>query len=255
LRALRLFLFGVSATKSHLGLALVICSVYGGFIGLFSALLLAQEHAIGVWAGFDQMKMLLAFAGAQLLVQLLATLFIGPVFQATAAFAAFRHSRGKPGSVSRGVNFALSRYTRMLKAHIQTWLVILLGLQLLIPGIIYWNQLILVDSVTVFEKSKRPLQRSRQLTKGYRRTIFLMALPWFLYGLPAFVIEPQIAGVWAGLMVPYHVAVSLFLFALFAGYSRLYLERTGQHQDASEQQSRSELLAQSTGLTPEADLQ
>ncbi len=215
---------------SHLGLALVICGAYGGFIGLFSAILLAQEHAIGVWAGFDQMKMLLVFAGIQLAIQLSATLFIGPLFQAAAAFAAFRHSRGKPGSVSHGVNFALTRYKRMFKPHLKTWLVILLGMQLLIPGIIYWNQLVLVDSVSVFEKTKRPLQRSRQLTKGYRRTIFLMALPWFLYGLPAFVIEPQIAGVWAGLMVPYHVIVSLFLFALFAGYSRLYLERTGQHE-------------------------
>lgn len=228
MRAFRLFKFGVAATLSHSGLAFVSCAAYGGFIGLASAVVYGQEHAIQLAVGADQWKGMLAFAGVQLLAQLVATILIGPVFQATAAYAAFRHSRGKPGGVRHGLNFALARYGRMFKPHLKAWLLILLGLQLLIPGIIYWNQLALVDSVTVFEKSKRPLNRSRQLTRGYRRSIFLMALPWFLYGIPAIVIEPTIAGISPLLMVGYHIGLSLYLYMMFAGYSRLYLERTGQ---------------------------
>lgn len=230
MRAFRLFKFGVSATLSHLGLAVVACSAFGGFIGLASAVVYSQEHAIQLAVGPDQWKSLLVFAGIQLLAQVVATILIGPVFQATAAYAAFRHSRAKVGSLRHGLNFALSRYGRMFKPHLKTWLLILLGLQLLIPGIIYWNQLALVDSVTVFEDSKRPLARSRQLTRGYRRSVFLVALPWFLYGIPAIVVEPTVASISPALMVVYHIALTLYLFAMFAGYSRLYLERTGQHE-------------------------
>lgn len=231
MRALRLFRFGLSATMSHFGLAFVVCLLFGGLSGAASGLLYANEHAIQTWVGHDQMKSMLALFGLDIFFQLLATVFIGPIFQAGAAFAAFRHSRGKPGGTSLGLNFALSRYKRMLGPHARAWLRILIGIQLfLLPGIIFWNQLALVDAVAVFEKSKDPLQRSRQLTKGYRRTIFLLAFPWLFYGIPALVIVPELVAISPLLMVPHQALVGLYLFVIFAGYARLFLERTGQHE-------------------------
>ena len=70
LRAFRLFMFGVSATLSHSGLAFVSCAAFGGFIGLASAAVYSQEHAIQQAVGMDQLKGLLVFAGVQLLAQL-----------------------------------------------------------------------------------------------------------------------------------------------------------------------------------------
>lgn len=240
MRALRLFRFGLSATMSHFGLAVVACALFGGVSGAASGLLYSQEHALQSWAGHDQMKGMLLLFGLDILLQVGVTVLLGPIFQAAASFSAFRHSRGKPGSVSLGLNFALTRYKRMFAPHAKAWLTILLGIQLfLIPGIIYWNQFALVDSVAVFEKSKRPLRRSRQLTQGYRRTIFVMAFPWLIYGVPALVIVPELVGISPALMVPHQMLVALYLFVVFAGYGRLYLERTGQHEAGGEAETAS----------------
>jgi len=207
--------------------------LFGGVSGLLSAVLWSQEHAIEVWAAGDNMKSMLALFGIDILLQLLCTVLLGPIFQAAAAYAAFRHSRHKSGSVGMGVNFALSRYKRMFGAHARAWLRILIGMQLfLLPGIVFWNQLALVDAVTVFEKSKDPLRRSRQLTKGYRRSIFLLAAPWLVYGLPALVIVPELIALSPLLLIPHQVMLALYLFVIFAAYGRLYLERTGQHEAA-----------------------
>lgn len=230
MRALRLFRFGMGATGAHFGLALVACILFGGTSGLGSAVLWSQEQALRQLAGHDDFLSLIYMVLCDLSVQLAVTLLVGPIFQAAAAFAAFRHSRGKPGSVHLGMNFALGRYTRMFKPHAVAWLVVLLGLQFIIPGIIYWNQFALVDAEAAFGTSKRPLRRSRTLTKGYRRSIFAMALPWFLYSFPALVVVPKLAGIHPSLLVVHQIVLSFYLFALFAGYARLYLERTGRHE-------------------------
>ena len=133
-----------------------------------------------------------------------------------------------------GINFAISRYRRMFKPHLQTWLLILLGLQLLIPGIIYWNRFAVVDAEAALGTSKRPLRRSQTLTRGYRRSIFVMALPWFLYSFVALVAVPTLAGIHPALLIVHQICVSLYLLILFTGYARLYLERTGRHEGAAE---------------------
>ena len=230
MRALRLFRFGLSAAGAQLGMALVACILFGGASGIGSAVLWSQEQTLKSLAGHDPFLAVIYMVLADLSVQVLVTLLLGPIFQAMAAFAAFRHSRGKPGSARVGLNFALGRYSRMFKPHAAAWLVVLLGLQFIIPGIIYWNQFALVDAEAAFGKSERPIRRSRTLTKGYRRSIFMMALPWFLYSIPALVVVPLLAGIHPALLVVHQVVVSLYLFALFAGYGRLYLERTGQHE-------------------------
>jgi hypothetical protein len=233
-RALRLFKFGLSATMSHLGLAFAVCVLFGGISGALGALVYSMEDAIQLWVGPGQIKGMLTLLGIDIVLQVLATILIGPIFQAAAAFAAFRHSRGKPGSTSLGINFALSRYKRMFGPHARTWVRILIGIQLfLLPGIIFWNQLGLVDAVSAFEKSKDPLRRSRQLTKGYRRTIFLLAFPWFLYAFVALLFVPELLAISVLLMVPHQMVVSLYLFIIFAAYGRLFLERTGQHESVS----------------------
>jgi len=229
-RALRLFRFGMGATGAHFGLALAACVLFGGVSGFGSAVLWSQEAALGELAGHDDFLSLIYMVLCDLSLQVGVTVLLGPLFHAAAAFAAFRSSRGKPGSASVGINFALGRYARMFKANALAWLVVLFGLQFVIPGIIYWNQYALVDAEAALGTSKRPLQRSRTLTRGYRRTIFMMALPWFLYSFPAIVVVPQLAGIHPGLLVVHQVVVSFYLFALFAGYGRLYLERTGRHE-------------------------
>ena len=218
--------------SAQFGMAFVACVLFGGASGLGSAILWSQESSLKALAGQDPFLALIFMVLCDLSVQIAITVLLGPIFQAMAAFAAFRFSRGKPGSVRLGLNFALGRYSRMFKPHAVAWLTVLLGLQFIIPGIIYWNQFALVDSEAAFGKSQRPIRRSRTLTKGYRRSIFAMALPWFLYSFPALVVVPMLAGIHPALLVVHQTVISFYLFVLFAGYARLYLERTGQHEAA-----------------------
>jgi len=234
-RALRLFRFGLSATLSHFGLAFVVCVLFGGISGGLSALIFSLEPQLKSLVPPGEIWGMMAVLLPDMVLQLGATILVGPIFQAAAAYAAFRHSRGKPGSVSHGINFGLTRYKRMLGPHARAWLRILIGIQLfLLPGIIFWNQLALVDAVAVFEKSKDPLRRSRQLTKGYRRTIFIMGFPWLFYSIPAFFIIPQLLAVSTLMLIPHQIAVAAYLFVVFAGYARLTLERTGLLKEPDE---------------------
>ena len=253
MRALRLFRFGLGATGAQFGMALLACLLFGGASGIGSAVLWGQELSLKTMAGHDEFLAVVYMVLADLSIQVAVTVLLGPIFQAMAAFAAFRHSRGKPGSARVGLNFALGRYSRMFKPHAVAWLVVLLGLQFIIPGIIYWNQFALVDAEAAFGKSVRPIRRSRTLTKGYRRTIFMMALPWFLYSFPALVVVPLLASIHPTLLIVHQVAVSFFLFALFAGYGRLYLERTGQHEPATAIQDHAQPASPEQDEAPEPE--
>ncbi len=235
MRALRLLRLGVSSTLSHFGLALAMSLLVGSASGAITATMCGQEAWFVAAAKGDQVTGLAYMAFADAGIQLLVTLFLMPLFQAATAFAAFRSTRGKPGTAYMGFNFAVSRYGRMLKPHALAWLAILVGMQaFLLPGILYWSRFAMVDAVAVFESSKAPLRRSRRLSEGYQRTIVLMAAPWIMYSVVAAVVDLQLAGFSLALIPLHHAALNFALFVLFTGYAHLYLERTGQHEAAPE---------------------
>lgn len=225
MRALRLLGHGLRATTANLGLAVAACLILAVFSGT-TGLLVDPVDASGDSADMKTFLVpLLQLTG----LQLATTIFVGPIMHAAAAFSAFKHSRGKPASAYAGLNFAISRYARMLPAHATAWAVITLGFNLLIlPGIWYWAKWGLVDAVAIFEKTPAKIRRTEQLTRGYRRTIFVMALPLFVYDVAWMLIDFQLIGTFPPLVYVHHVFVHLAHFVVFAGYTRLYLERTGQ---------------------------
>ncbi len=104
---------------------------------------------------------------------------VGPLFTASAVFAGKRTQEGDPGTLYQALNFSLARYGRMFFWYLVVQLSVQFGLQLIIlPGILFFQMYAFVVPVLCMEKEPWPLDRSKRLTRGRRRTIFLLLLPW-----------------------------------------------------------------------------
>ena len=148
-----------------------------GLVSAFTSLGLL-DHFGSMSQGDDAMVPLLIYdAGIRLSMEVL----LGPIIAAMSIYVARAWSKGEEGSFSRALNFALNRYGRMIKWHAIGWLCIHFGLALIcVPGILFLGMYAFVDPVLCLEKEAWPLARSKELTRGRRRTIFLTALPWLL---------------------------------------------------------------------------
>lgn len=121
-------------------------------------------------------KLILTQFGAYLGV----TAVIGPLFSALAVYAVLS-TQGAAGSLYGGLNYALSRYGKMFLWYFVVQVSVQVGLQLIVlPGILFFQMYAFVVPVLCLEKEEWPLARSKRLTQGIRRTIFLLFLPSFL---------------------------------------------------------------------------
>lgn len=147
----------------------------------------------------------------------------GPIFAAVAIFVA----RATPGSSSLygALNFALNRYGRMFVPHLSAQLSIGIGMAIVLPGILFFLQYAFVDAIASLEKEKWPLSRSKKLTKGRRRTLFLLVLPYVVIMQGWILVD-----LWAlkmGLLplVLAELVVRLYTFALAIACYELYVDR------------------------------
>lgn len=109
------------------------------------------------------------------------TALVGPVFSAFAVYAGKRQSEGDPGTLYGAANFALARYARIFFWYLVVQISVQIGLQLVVlPGILFFQMYAFVVPVICMEKESWPMDRSKRLTTGRRRTIFLLLLPWLL---------------------------------------------------------------------------
>ncbi len=223
-RAIRAFFQALKALAGSAPLALLV-------VGAISLLLGVSEKAIydavigGGATGQDAMvPVLLGWTGLNLAAELL----IGPLTAATAVFIALRHVGGTQHSAMGGLRFATSRYGRMFVPHLFAQLSIQLGIQLLLPGLLFWTMYAFVDPVAALENERAVLERSKVLTKGRRMTVLALVAPFILFGLLRLFYDLELV---QGMGYPGFVAWVGFWFfwtyVILVAQSLLYIERVG----------------------------
>jgi hypothetical protein len=159
-------------------------------------------------------------------VYLMVVIFIGPLLAATAIYAAKKHWDGKSAGLYPAVNFALNRYKKMFLPHLGAQLSIQIGMQVIIPGILFLCMYAFVDAVACLEDEKWPLQRSKKLTRNRRKTILWVALPYLLFMFPkGLIIDP--AALELGLLATMasHTLSVMFDWWLALAFGWMYLTR------------------------------
>lgn len=160
-----------------------------------------------------------------LFVGILAQVFVGPIFHACAVFVARSSAHGKSAGLYPAVNFALNRYSRMFKPHAIAWLAIVLGMQVLIPGILYWMMYAFVDASAALEDHPDPRKRSRMLTAGRRASIFWMIFPFILSMVVRIGTDLWAVGQGVVVLVGYQTLMQMLDFALATSFAMFYLAR------------------------------
>ncbi len=212
--------FSASAKNFHITLAAA--AMYGISLAVIDHIIFSMVGVSSPPAQQDLPKVLVSMLGAQFGVEI----FLGPILAACAVYVGRTAAEGTSGSLYKAVNFALSRYTRVFVPHFVAWLSITLGMVIIVPGVLFLLQYAFVDAVACMEEEKSPLPRSKRLTKGRRKSLFLLALPWIALS--------QLLGffqLWAlsqsGLvMAAGDTVASMITFVMFVSFYLLYDERT-----------------------------
>lgn len=164
------------ALFANLGTVLMMAVPLGIFSGWLNQSVL--EH---FGSGQPSEEDMLPMMGTSIGILLAMEVLLGPLLSAMSIYTARAHSHGGKGSFYKAFNFGLNRYGKMIKWHAIAWLCIHFGLALIcIPGVLFVAIYAFVDPVLCLEKEAWPLARSKALTRGRRRTIFLSFLPWLV---------------------------------------------------------------------------
>jgi hypothetical protein len=189
---------------------------------------------------------MLTLTGLDLVLELI----FGPIIAAGAIYTVSSRRNGRNPTLYGAINFALSRYRRLFLWHAAAQLSIKLGMLALIPGVLFMMMYAMVDPVLCFEQEKWPLDRSKRLTRAWRKTLFLFMLPWVIVVaiIPLVLFWSSSQGV--GITLAISVLYYLSLFWLQAGFCWLYLERLDAGRQAAHAKSLTE--AEGGALHPEA---
>jgi hypothetical protein len=179
---------GFRALMASLGVALPAALAMGAFSALVDRASLAALAATGRSAMVNQVlagetvgqEDVLTIALTWEAGSVLGELLVGPLFAAVAIYVGRLWSHGEQRSLYGAVNFAVARYRRMVLPHAGAQLTIRLGMLVIVPGIFFLLQYAFVDAVASLEQEKWPLSRSGKLTRGRRRAIFLVFLPFLV---------------------------------------------------------------------------
>ncbi len=215
----------LSATVKNLPIALIAASLYGVLLAVLDR---AAFAALGVDAstmGGGQSEVVKAIL-SMLVVQFSVEIFLGPVLGAMVVYVGRQEAAGKASSVYQSINFALNRYKRLIWPHFVAWLNITLGMIIVVPGVLFLLQYAFVDAVACMEEEQRPLARSKRLTRGRRKSLFLIILPWIMLS--------QVMGffqLWAlsqagWIMIIGDIGAALINFVMFLAFYFVYDERT-----------------------------
>ncbi len=183
-----------------------------------------------------QQVTILAMALADLPVMVWASL-AGALTAAAVIRIYLQDENGQPVTMSDTINFALSRWKRVVWPYTAATLIIWLGSIVIIPGILYTLFYAFVAPVTVLDRGvKRPLDRSRKLTWGRRGRIFrtfLLFIPWWGWYAtlgPLILMEKPLA-----LQAGTAVINELLGFVIAMAVLQLYLERIQQLEELMEE--------------------
>lgn len=241
--ALSIGLQAVQATFRGITTVLPLMLMYGVALAALDMWIYTSAMPSGQMPGQeDLIRVLLPWAGVTLGLEIL----LGPIIAACAvyvgrAFALHREAQVAASfggeaqtppapSLYKAINFALNRYSRMFVPHAAAQLSIQLGLIIVIPGILFQMQYAFVDSVASIEDEAAPLNRSKRLTRGRRRSVFLLFLPWLLLSQVMIFID-----LWAMGESPIHLfavkaAMFLLYFMMQVSFYLLYHDRTNRRR-------------------------
>ena len=171
-------------------------------------------------------------------VGLIKSILIGPIFAALIIYNGRCSVSNKPVSLYAGFNFAINRYKRLFVPYLIAQLSIQLGNIIVIPGIMFMMQYAFVDSIASLEKEKHVISRSVKLTKGRRKSLFFLILPWAiltqLFGFLALYASDSILKLTAANML-----LEGLIFMMYTCFFMLYDQRIKQIEEL-----RAERLAQ-----------
>ena len=182
-------------------------------------------------------------------VGLMKSILIGPIFAALVVYNGRCSLQEKAVSLYKGFNFALNRYSRLFLPYMIAQLSIQLGNIIVIPGVMFMMQYAFVDSIASLENEKHVISRSVKLTKGRRKSLFLLILPWAiltqLFGFLALYASDSIFKLTAANML-----LEGLIFIMYTCFFMLYDQRIKQIEEL-----RTERANQASAETAEQELE
>ncbi len=225
-RATRFLAAGFGAAFRSITVTLPVAAVLAGLtaIGDEAVVKVVEGMAVAGGQGEAQSGMIYTILG-WLFIAVLLQIFIGPIFHATAVFVARAGAQGKSAGLYPALNFALNRYKRMFVPHMIAWLAIIIGMQVVIPGILYWMMYAFVDAVAALEDHPDPRKRSRMLTAGRRSSIFWMIFPFIVLQVVRIGLDNTAVSAGTAVWVAYNTLLSVLDFGLATSFGMFYLAR------------------------------
>ena len=243
-RASLLTLLGraLGRTFSNLGVLLPWAMLLGGVghvLMYLAALHLAPQLAQSSTTLFIASEII------KLVVSLLLGVLLVPLVDAITIYVWRESDKGHSPSLYTATNWGILRYARMFRPHMYSYLAIAIGMQVVIPGVLYALQYAFVDAIAATDdNAKQPLARSQKLTQGRRSRIARAWLPYALW-YPAyyfyFGFQAEALGAWAVFL--FGVVDVLLLMAMEMVMFALYEERIAEARAALERQQAKEAAA------------
>jgi hypothetical protein len=210
----------------------VVLSVFGLFDAiLFQGLIqylgldTSQEFITAGGINIQQAELLKLILGMQGITLVGRIILLGPIFNSIAVYSGKAYMAKKATSLYGAVNFALSRYKRLFVPNLLAQLSIQIGMLIIIPGVMSWMQFAFVDSVACLEEEKHVLTRSKRLTKGRRKSIFLVILPWIFFSQVFGILELYASTINFGAVVITSILMECLLMLMMLAFFMLYDKR------------------------------
>lgn len=214
------------------GLFAVVLSIFGLFDAiLFQGLIqylgldTSQELITAGGINIQQAELLKLILGMQGITLVGRIILLGPIFNSIAVYSGKAYMAQKATSIYGAINFALSRYKRLFVPNLLAQLSIQIGMLIIIPGVMSWMQFAFVDSVACLEEEKHVLTRSKRLTKGRRKSIFLVILPWIFFSQVFGILELYASTISFGAVVISSILMECLLMLMMLAFFMLYDKR------------------------------
>jgi len=146
------------------------------------------------WSHPDPQIDLFLWALGEALVLMVWACIAFPLLAAASIYCWKQREEGLPlATIQTSWKFAKSRYRYMVGPHAKAYIAITLGMMVLIPGVVYGLWFAFVDPITATDdRSKRPLDRSRKLTRGRRGQLVRAWLPYAIWSIPVSALPPYL---------------------------------------------------------------
>ncbi len=194
------------------------------------------------WHNADPQIDLFLWALGEALVLMVWACVAFPILSAAAILCwRARENGDSPPTFQSTWTFAKSRYRRMVGPHAKAYIAITLGMMVLIPGVVYGLWFAFVDPITATDdRSKKPLDRSRKLTRGRRGRLVRAWLPYAIWSVPVSALPPYIPRIMEAIgpmsVVAFGVVEILLLtimkMAMYGFYEQRIQEALAQRDEA-----------------------